>query len=89
MRKVIIAMVLVLALIVAIAVPAFAAIHPIVESLECAAEDKDAADPANPPGQIGNPSTEEGGPNADHNHPFQNSNDNATSGEGHNHCENG
>ena len=67
-----------------------AAIHPIVQS-ECAAQDSGtgAGNKQNPPGQIGNPSTDEGMPNDDHKHPWQNSDDNARSGEGSEHCING
>ena len=64
-----------------------AAIHPIVQSA-CAAEDVEVADPRNPPGQIGNPSTDDGMPNDDLNHPWLNSDDKAKSGEGTAHCTN-
>ena len=72
-----------------------AAIHPIVQS-QCAAQDSEtgAGNKRNPPGQIGNPSTDPGMPHDDVNHPWvdaiANSGENATNGEGSNdHCTNG
>ena len=110
MKRLIIGLTLVMLLMLATALPASAAIHPIVQS-SCSAEDTEQADPRNPPGQIDNPSADDGMPNDgngddghriadgdDHDgdtasrhadHPFRNSNDNATSGEGTNgHCQN-
>ena len=76
----------VLLLTLALAVPAFAAIHPIVES-ECAAQDSQGGggQERNPPGQ-----TENDGPGDGHGDLKgpTNANGNATKGQGSDHCEN-